>query len=352
MPSLPKVSICLPVLNTGRYLRERIRTITEQTFSDFEVIVIDGFSDDGSWELLKETAKNDVRFRLFQEPRQGIYPAINLAVQRAVGEFIYVATSDDTMVAECLERMVGALEQHPECGLASCELFGLDRDGNEVAGFWGCCPNAASFATDSVHAVRPAPHDGLLHCRGVSVYVSLTQLLIRRKIFADLGFFKTTWGSIGDFEWNTRASLVFSTVHVPQQLASWRRHPGQATNDDHILGSGRLTYLKKVEEMIVHALSTAKKISRDSKLERISYRNATAWVRSCAFWHEYSAKSGVPRWVHLGFWMLKSPDIGWKTITWRLGFLKTFPFGLEEEKKWLSRLFDTAGTALRSPFTS
>ena len=77
--------------------------------------------------------------------------------------------------------------------------------------------------------IRRAPFDGLLHLSGRSVYISITQLLIRRSLFDRIGLFESTWGSVGDFNWSMRAGLAASTVHVADTWGGWRLHAAQAT---------------------------------------------------------------------------------------------------------------------------
>ena len=106
----PLVSICLPTLNARRFLEPRMDSILAQTLTDWELIVCDSFSDDGTWEYLQQF-KDDARVRLYQVPREGMYAGWNECLRRCRGEYVYIATADDTMVPECLERMVAALEK-------------------------------------------------------------------------------------------------------------------------------------------------------------------------------------------------------------------------------------------------
>lgn len=105
----PLVSICLPCLNATPFLKERMDTLVSQTLTDWEMIVCDSYSDDGSWELFQEY-KNDERIKLYQVPRKGSYAGWNECLKRASGEYVYIATADDTCKPELLEKMVGALE--------------------------------------------------------------------------------------------------------------------------------------------------------------------------------------------------------------------------------------------------
>lgn len=253
----PRVSICLPNLNKRRFLPDRLASIRSQSFVDWELLVYDSFSDDGSWEYLLDAAGGDPRVRLTQGPREGIYAAWNACVAVARGDFVYIATSDDTMAADCLEKLVAALDSAPSCGLAHCPLRVIDEAGVDVArGWWrehSVFARSYPELADVPH-VRRAPLDGLLHLGGVSVYVSVTQLLIRRPVLDAVGPFLPTWGPIGDFNWNMRASLTHDTVHVPSTWAAWRRYAEQASTS---LEADPLGRAGEIQRMIDHALDAA-----------------------------------------------------------------------------------------------
>lgn len=249
----PLVSVLLPNLNNRLFLEERIATIRGQSLKDWELIVVDNHSDDGAWELLQHLLGNEKRARLDQEPRKGMYANWNNCIKRASGRYVYIATSDDTMAEDCLERLSAALERSPECGLAHCRLRMIDQTGNPIPDWWSdgsMFGRSSRGLLDRFHT-RRAPFDGLLHLGGESVYVSITQLLIRRSVFDRVGLFSERWGSMGDFNWNMRASLVVNTVHVPGTWATWRIHPGQATVHGQVSSAHR----RKIDEMIEDAIS-------------------------------------------------------------------------------------------------
>jgi len=259
---MPKISILLPNLNHRPFLQERLDCIFGQTFTDWELIVVDNHSDDGAWELFQQQACTEPRLRIFQARREGIYANWNNCLELAQGEFVYIATSDDTMKPDCLKNLLAALESHPECGLAHCCLEVIDEKGNEVEGAlsWKEQPVPKFFFgswMDRPH-IRTAPHDGILHAATGTVYTSITQMLIRRSVFEHVGSFRNDWGSAGDFEWGMRASLLYSTVHVPEVLASWRRHPGQLTQDQK---SAAPENRRKMAEMVSAALHATKALN-------------------------------------------------------------------------------------------
>src|SRR5438093_5987405 len=122
---MPKVSICVPTLNTRPYLPERFETVFNQTFQDWELVVCDSYSDDGSWEYIQELAAREPRMRISQTPRKGVYAGFNDCIQLARGEYVYIARSDDTMSPDFLEEMVAAFgpQYKPEDHwLANCGI--------------------------------------------------------------------------------------------------------------------------------------------------------------------------------------------------------------------------------------
>lgn len=226
----PKVSILLPNLNYRRFLEARMHSILAQTFSDWELIILDGYSDDGAWELFQNYARHDARIRASQARREGIYAGLNRCIELAQGQYIYIATSDDTMSSHCLERMVKALETHAECDLCQCRLDLIDESGTPMKDRSRIGPVEHFFGDTLKHPhIRQAPYDGIVHCAVGNVYTSLTQLLIRHSVFDKIGLFPTTRGGQGDFEWGLRAGLVCNVLYLPESLATWRIHPEQAS---------------------------------------------------------------------------------------------------------------------------
>jgi glycosyltransferase involved in cell wall biosynthesis len=249
---MPKVSICVPNLNTLPYLPERFEAVFNQTFQDWELIVCDSYSDDGSWGYIQELSAREPRMRISQTPRKGVYAAFNDCIQLARGEHVYIATSDDTMAPDFLEKMVAALDQNSGCGLAHCCLDFIDEHGVKISS--GHCLDKITggrcwddwvttrFFGDWIkkYHVRPRGHDAVVALALKTVYLSVTQILVRRDLFELTGMFESRWGSFGDFEWQMRAALATKTVHVPEYLATWRLHPRQASQLEQ--------YLKAIRE--------------------------------------------------------------------------------------------------------
>lgn len=102
----PKVSVIVPVHNVQKYLKETLDSLLAQTFKDFEIICIDNKSTDNTLKILKEYAKNDERFIIFEKKeniKQGL--ARNFGISVATGEYIFFLDGDDIIMPDCLEKM-------------------------------------------------------------------------------------------------------------------------------------------------------------------------------------------------------------------------------------------------------
>ena len=106
----PTISVQMTVYNTARYLPEAVESILNQTLSDFELIIIDDGSTDGSGELLERYAAQDRRIRLVRRENRGIGASRNEALSLATGEFLAVMDSDDVALPGTL-RCTGRLPQ-------------------------------------------------------------------------------------------------------------------------------------------------------------------------------------------------------------------------------------------------
>ncbi len=122
---MPKISVIIPCYNQGAYLDEAVNSVLEQTFQDYEIIIInDGSTDEYTNLLLADYSRP--RTRVIHTANQGLAAARNTGVRAAQGSFILPLDADDRIGVEYLEKAVDILESHPEIGIVYCkaETFG------------------------------------------------------------------------------------------------------------------------------------------------------------------------------------------------------------------------------------
>jgi glycosyltransferase involved in cell wall biosynthesis len=109
---MPLVSVIMPSYNHAKFLPEAIESVLGQTFEDFELIIIDDGSEDGSQEIIKDYSKKDNRVRaIFHAENLGISRTFNELIEKAKGDFISCIASDDLWVKDKLEKQLKIMEQ-------------------------------------------------------------------------------------------------------------------------------------------------------------------------------------------------------------------------------------------------
>lgn len=127
---MPKISVVVPNYNYEKFLGERLQSVINQTFRDFEVIFLDDASPDGSVAYVKREFGDRIDRMEVNEVNTG-NPFIqwNRGVRLARGEYVWIAEADDVCTPDFLERMVAAIEQSPRIGLAYCTTVPIDTSG-------------------------------------------------------------------------------------------------------------------------------------------------------------------------------------------------------------------------------
>lgn len=123
----PRVSVIMPCYNSAAHVARSIRSVLMQTYADFELIVVDNSSSDGSADIVAE--HGDVRIRLLLEGTQGVSYARNRGLAEARGEFVAFLDSDDTWEPAFLQNMCTALEGDSAPALAYCGWQNLGLTG-------------------------------------------------------------------------------------------------------------------------------------------------------------------------------------------------------------------------------
>lgn len=124
------ISIIIPVYNTETYLPACVESILSQSFSDFEVLLIDDGSTDGSGVICSEYARKDNRVRVIHKENGGVSSARNLGLDNASGEWVYFVDSDDQILPGGLQTMVDCISDDVDIVLAGYKRY--NEDGHVV----------------------------------------------------------------------------------------------------------------------------------------------------------------------------------------------------------------------------
>ncbi|MBQ6021125.1 MAG: glycosyltransferase [Clostridia bacterium] len=125
------ISILMPVYNVSKYLEKTAASLKAQTFGDFEVIMVDDGSTDGSGLICDKIAEEDARFRVIHQPNAGVSAARNAALDEVRGEYIYFLDGDDLLLPETFEEMLALLNDNA-ADFVTARLSYIDDDGNAI----------------------------------------------------------------------------------------------------------------------------------------------------------------------------------------------------------------------------
>ncbi len=210
-PSVPLVSIVMPVYNGEELVRASIGSMLMQTLTDFELIIVDdGSTKPVTLSILEEEAKKDVRIRVIHQENQGKGGARNTGSRAARGTYVAVMDQDDIATADRLAVQVAYMEEHPEVGAVGSWGELIDEEG-KIFGHLRhpVTPGAIRFAMFMKNPV--------LNSTG----------LIRRTKGEEIGWYRDL--AAEDYDFWSRAARAFPVANIPKFLLQYRKWEGAFT---------------------------------------------------------------------------------------------------------------------------
>jgi len=161
MKNDPLVSIVMPVYNTQKYVGEAIESILNQTYKNFEFIIINDGSTDKSWEIIQKYAKKDKRVKALRSKKNlGIAKARNKGLKISRGKYYAPMDSDDISKPERIEKEVRFLETNPEYALVGSDIGVIDKSSKIIGK--RVYPKSYSQIIKSITAFNPFAQSSLM----------------------------------------------------------------------------------------------------------------------------------------------------------------------------------------------
>lgn len=219
----PLVSVIMPVFNTARYINEAIDSILNQTYENFEFIIIDDCSEDESVAIIE--GYEDPRIKLIKNDRNlGISHTRNKGLAIAQGKYIAVFDSDDIAPKYRLEKQVSFLEKNPEFGLIGGAVQPINEEGEETGSAWD----------------YPADPEEVPVRLLFGNYFAQPAVMIRAKVLSDTEPYNPKFVTAGDYDLWVRLSRVTKVWNLPELMLYYRMHGSgitRKTKRDISLGS-------------------------------------------------------------------------------------------------------------------
>ena len=213
MNTEPKISLIMSVYNGEDYLSEAIESVLNQTFKDFELIVINDCSTDGTSEILNRFAQIDSRVKVHNnEVNLRLPSSLNKAISLAQGKYIARMDADDICLPERLEKQYEYMENNPNVALSSCRFMTLKNGVISSGGCGGKCDSESIKALLLV--TNPILHPGII---------------AKADVIRSLGYDKN-FTCTEDMElWTRFITAGYNVEIIPQYLMIYRLHDKQIT---------------------------------------------------------------------------------------------------------------------------
>ena len=208
----PLVSVMMPVYNVGRYVGKAVESILNQTFEDFEFLIVNDGSTDGSLEILREYAARDRRIRLSSRGNIGLAGSRDELLKAAQGELAACMDADDISSPDRLEKQVAYLREHPECSLVGSRVTIIDPDGEPLQ-------------VMGEHLEHEAIDRSLMNAEGQSIYNP--SVMYRRHLALQVGGYRQEYDYMEDLDLFLRMAEVGRLANLPQPLLQYREHLGK-----------------------------------------------------------------------------------------------------------------------------
>lgn len=202
------VSIVLPTYNGAKYIKDSIQSIIEQTYTDWELIVIDDCSIDSTNIIVSEFVKKDKRIKLFKNKKNMRLPAsLNIGFSKAKGEY-FTWTSDDNLYKPyAIEQLLKALQENTNIGLVFSRMENIDANGKS---------KGLSYPPKDIKE---------LHYHNIVG----ASFMYTRTVYDKIGDYDTNKFLMEDYDYWLRISRIYTLKYLPDVLYQYRQHENSLT---------------------------------------------------------------------------------------------------------------------------
>lgn len=213
---MPEISVILPVYNGMHYLKDSVESVLYQEHADWELLIVDDCSSDGSWEYLNTI--EDKRVRIFRNAsNRGLFPNLNFLIGHSAAPIIKIWAQDDIMYTNCLREFVRFHHRHPYIGFSYSERHYIDNAGELTI----------SPKVDETPEIVSQPlHTEIAFITG-SIAGNIANVALSKSALKKTGLFNEKMKISGDFEMWVRLARRYSIGFINKPLIQLRNHSGQ-----------------------------------------------------------------------------------------------------------------------------
>jgi glycosyltransferase involved in cell wall biosynthesis len=215
----PAISIIIPTYNCESYIAETINSVLNQTFSDFELIVIDDGSTDRTRQIVSSYGAS---IRLITQANAGVCKARNRGIREAAGRYLCLMDHDDYWFPDKLSLQMDIMERHPEAGLVYSSFSWWFPDAN------GAFPRVEAYIENPCPEGIDEDFSGwIYHLLLLDCWVLTSSALIRAEVFGRCGMFDESLPYSEDWDLWLRIAREYQFIKLKKSLTLYRQHAYQ-----------------------------------------------------------------------------------------------------------------------------
>ena len=237
----PDVSICIPVYNAEKYIKETIESILNQTYKDFELIIIDNNSTDNTFNIINSF--EDERIKVFKnETNLGMVGNWNECLKKSSCQYIQFVCSDDILYKECIEEKVRALKSNDNIVMVVCNTDIINSDGKRIF------TRRFTLRKKTIKGEKIA----IKSFRRRTLFGEPSNVLFRNIWKEKVGLFNEKLSYTPDWEYWLRLAKHGDVVYLGKSLAKFRVLPTSGTayllSKTSIMREDDHTFIKSIKE--------------------------------------------------------------------------------------------------------
>jgi glycosyltransferase involved in cell wall biosynthesis len=211
---MPKISVIMPAYNHEKFVGEAIQSVLNQTFQDFELIIVDDGSQDKTLEQIKKFSDSRIKL-ILHERNLGAAVAMRTCLENAIGQYIAVISSDDVFLSNKLERQILFLETHPQYSAVFTLIDLIDETGNSYQDrnhkYYRLFVDKNRNRFEWLNYFF---YDGNCLCHPT--------VLIKKECYDEIGYYDERLAQLPDFDFWIRLCLKYNLYILPEKLLKFR----------------------------------------------------------------------------------------------------------------------------------
>jgi glycosyltransferase involved in cell wall biosynthesis len=214
------ITVILPTYNGIKYVKRSIESVLTQTYKDFDFLICDDFSQDGTWEYLK--ILDDDRIRVYRnESNKGLFPTLNFLIKETRTKWIHLWSQDDIMYSNCIDEEIKFIKKHPEVPFFFSQMDIIDKNDKLIKQYKD---NFTNEIISEKHLIKVSVLAG-------SITGNIANTVIRKIDVIKVGGFDQSMVYSGDFDMWEKLSRGKNIGVINKALIRLREHNEQLSKN-------------------------------------------------------------------------------------------------------------------------